>query len=641
MNSAEWRLEIDAESQASPADGKLADGGMPKAGCIHQLIEQRVSEMPEAIAVICRNQQLTYAELNRRANQVASYLGRLGVGPEKLVGICVERSLEMLICLLGVLKAGGAYVPLDPAYPAERLAFMVADAQVAVLLYQREPMPGLSGIAARGVSLETCWPQIKAEPTGGVDCQVMPSNLAYVIYTSGSTGKPKGVMIEHGNVLSFFHAMNTRIPQGTGCAWLAVTSPSFDISVLELFWTLSRGFKVVLYTGDESNLSENTKDHSIAALIERHGVTHLQCTPSMASMWLQDERTRQALGRLSVLLVGGETFPIPLAQQLEEAVKGTILNMYGPTETTIWSTVYEIRPGSFDSRIPVGKPIANTEIFIADGDLRPVAAGAEGELLIGGPGVARGYLGRDEITAERFIANSFAANSSSRLYRTGDLARSLPDGNIELLGRMDQQVKIRGHRVELGEIEFVLNEHPQVGQGVVLTREAASGDKVLVAYVIPRAGQRPAPEQLRGYLEEKLPQHMVPSHFMFMTGFPQTPNRKIDRNAFPAPDLETTGGQNDAEYPATDTEKKLAAIWKELLGTQRIGRHDNFFHAGGHSLLAMQLVSRVRKRFAVDLVLKNVFERQTLAGLAEMIDVLAWQASARRERSGLREVVDV
>jgi amino acid adenylation domain-containing protein len=631
MNPTEAPLQAEAKAAA------------PKAACIHQLIEQRASETPDAIALICRGEQLTYSELNARANQVASYLSKLGAGPDKPVGICVERSLEMVVCLLGILKSGGAYLPLDPAYPAERLAFMLQDAQVEVLLHQHDLIPGLAGGHMRCARLDTCWPLIRAEPTGNVDRGVASSNLAYVIYTSGSTGKPKGVMIEHQNVASFFEAMNARLPHGPGCAWLAMTSPSFDISVLELFWTLSRGFKVVLYAGDETTSARGPADYSIPALIERHGVTHLQCTPSMASLLLLDGRTRDALARLSALLIGGETFPVTLAQQLREIVKGTILNMYGPTETTVWSTTYEVPSGTFDSRIPVGRPIANTETYIVNDDLQPVPAGVAGELLIGGPGVARGYLGRDQLTAERFIPNPFPAHGAPRLYRTGDLARCLPGGNIDLLGRMDQQVKIRGHRVELGEIEFVLNAHPAVRESVVLLKEMGTGDKVLVAYVIPREGQKSAQEQLRQYAQEKLPEHMAPAHFRFMTAFPQTPNRKIDRNAFPVPvpETEMRAGQDDPQHPMSETEEALGAIWKELLGIQRVGRDDNFFRAGGHSMMAIQLVARVRKRFNVDLTLKNVFERQTLTGIAEIIEALSWSAFAKSERTGEREVVDV
>jgi non-ribosomal peptide synthetase component F len=641
-----------------PAEGTSVGIVNPSAACIHQFIEQRAAETPDAIALICRDQRLSYSELNARANQVASWLSKLGVGPDKLVGISVERSLEMVICLLGILKSGGAYLPLDPAYPAERLAFMLQDAQAAVLLYQRDPAPESASSHTHCVPLDACLKLIQAEPVANLDRGVLPAHLAYVIYTSGSTGRPKGVLIEHRNVASFFEAMNSRVPHGTGATWLAVTSPSFDISVLELFWTLSRGFTVVLYPGDETaatrtsrekargsvqhtpSVTEGFSDYSIPALIERHGVTHLQCTPSMASMLLVDQRTRDAFGRLQTLLIGGETFPASLAQQLGAIVRGTILNMYGPTETTVWSTTYQVPPGTSFSRIPVGQPIADTQIYIVDADLQSVPVGVAGELLIGGSGVARGYLGREQLTAERFIPNPFAGNGAPRLYRTGDLARYLPDGNIELLGRLDQQVKIRGHRVELGEIEIRLNEHPAVRESVVIARETGNGDKILAAYIIRREGQTLTLEQVRRHLQQKLPEHMVPGHIVFMTAFPQTPNRKIDRNAFPAPD-EVCEPQAELEQPTTPVEVALAAMWKDLLRIPQAARHQNFFESGGHSMLAIQLVIRVKKRFNVDLTLRNIFEYQTLAGMADIIEALSLSNSSKTRRAGQREVVDV
>jgi amino acid adenylation domain-containing protein len=492
---------------------------------------------------------------------------------------------------------------------------------------------------------------IGAEPADNVRRPATPSDLAYVIYTSGSTGKPKGVMIEHRNVLNFFAAMDARVPHGPDCTWLAVTSPSFDISVLEIFWPLSRGFKVVLYAGDEDRISntKNQTEYSIPALIQREGVTHLQCTPSMASMLLLDEQTRQALGRLQALLIGGETFTVALARQLRENFQGAILNMYGPTETTVWSTTFQLPLHGVPARIPVGRPIANTQIYILDQNLAPVSIGVAGELLIGGAGVARGYLARPELTAERFVPNRFVAPStpeagiSALLYRTGDLARYLPDGNIELLGRIDHQVKIRGHRVELGEIEALFNEHPAVRESVVLLREFSNGEKALVAYIIPKAGQRPSRNELREFIQERLPGYMVPAQIMFMLSFPQTPNKKIDRKAFPAPDTEVHGPDDEVEQPANSVEHGLAAVWKELLGLQRVGRDDNFFESGGHSMIAMQLVSRVRKRFNVDLPLRNIFQHPTLAGQAEVIEALLWSASdkGRLELAGAREVVDV
>lgn len=1001
-----------AERRQLLVEWNATETALPEATCIHQLIEAQVKKAPGAIAAICRDRQLTYAELNARANQLAAYLTKLGAGPDTLVGLCADRSLDMLVGLLGILKSGSAYVPLDPAYPQERLAYMIEDANVKVLLTEERLVTTLPANGVPRVRLDADWPLIASESAENADRHVASDHLAYVIYTSGSTGRPKGVMVEHGNVLNFFAGMDARIQHGPGSSWLAVTSPSFDISVLELFWTLARGFKVVIYAGDEApspvgangsqtsrqpmqfslfyfssnqndgpggayrlltegakfadehgfvavwtperhfhefgalypnpsvtsaalamitkrvqirsgsvvaplhtpiriaeewsvvdnlsngrvaisfasgwmpedftvnpgnykqrkeimfsdieivqrlwrgeqvtmpgplgkdvavkifprpvqrelplwltaagnpetfqmagklgmsllthllgqsieevnkkvalyrqaweeaghpgrghvtlmlhtfvgdslesvkatvrgplieylrqsadliksyawafsafkhrleskeeidfrtlpkedmdallehsfdryfetsglfgtpescrkiianlqandidevaclidfgvspdvvlehlehldalreavskGLKDETPDYSIPALIQRHHVTHLQCTPTMAGMLLVDERSQSAFWRLQCLMIGGEAFPVALARQLQNIVKGEIINMYGPTETTIWSTTYRVPPGS--SRIPVGHPIANTEMFILDQNLLPVPVGIVGELMIGGAGVARGYLGRPELTAQRFIHNPFTDNGA-RLYRTGDLARYLPNGGIELLGRMDQQVKIRGHRVELGEIEALLNEHPAVRESVVVARETANGDKRLVAYVIPREDQNLTQRQLRQYAQERLPEHMVPAQVVFMAAFPHTPNKKIDRKALPAPDATATEVETDFEPPATEVEETLAELWSELLDVQRVGRRDNFFESGGHSLLAMQLVGQVRSRFGVDLPLKNLFEHPTVAGLAEAIDALSWSATTTRTQvsvAGEREEVEV
>jgi non-ribosomal peptide synthetase component F/acyl carrier protein len=686
----------------------------PKASSIHEVLEQKLREFPSQIALICRNKQLTCAELDAAAERVAARLREFGVGPETLVGICVERSLEMVIGLLGILKSGGAYVPLDPTYPKERLAFMLEDAKPLVVLTQSTLLDQIPNTAANILCIDTVLesdqadqsdhpsrntqlvaPKLRAKADHASRITHHVSPLAYVIYTSGSTGKPKGVMVEHKNVLNFFAAMDACIPRGSvatpgerpssGAAsrelqrteenfsaqrsaniaapengrsplmnhavtgpnntWLAVTSPSFDISVLEIFWTLARGFKVVIYPGDDVGKSENSEDLSIGTLIERHAVTHLQCTPSMANMLLLDERTRNALGRLQTLLIGGEPFPSRLARDIRRIFKGNLLNIYGPTETTVWSTTWQFPPETVPTRIPVGRPIANTQIYIVDSNLQPVPPGVEGELLIGGSGVARGYFGREQLTAERFLQNSFLADADDtqhpvRLYRTGDIARYLPDGTIELLGRVDHQVKIRGHRVELGEIEAVLSDHPAVRDVIVLFKELANGEKNLVAYVIPQAGQKLTREELRQFAQEKLPEHMLPARVVFMTEFPQTPNRKIARNAFPEPS-DNPEEIHDSNQPATEIEQALGDVWKELLSLQRVGRNDNFFELGGHSMLAMQLVSRVRKRFKVDFPLKNIFERQTLRGMAEIIEAMSWANFAKAPRAGQREVIDV
>jgi amino acid adenylation domain-containing protein len=685
--SSHSHLLTEAERQKLLLEWNATEMELPKATSIHELIEQKATESPDAIALICRDGELTCSKLNARANRLASHLRKLGAGPETLVGICVERTQEMVIGLLGILKSGGAYVPLDPTYPKERLAFMLEDAKPLVLLTQSTLLHLLPNTGSHIVCLDNFdWAANLTSTDYAPRATHHASALAYVLYTSGSTGKPKGVMIEHGNVLNFFAGMDARVPHGPGATWLAVTSTSFDISVLELFWTLSRGFKVVLYPGDEPGLVAD--EFSIPALIRRHGVTHLQCTPSGAGMMLLDEQTRESLGKLQIVLIGGEAFPVKLARELRQIFKGTILNMYGPTETTVWSTTWQLPRDVAPARIPVGRPIANTQIYIVDSNLQPVPVGVEGELLIGGAGVARGYLRRDQLTAERFIPNPFAANGSARrsasrpgsqqpestvvqvssrlraepnalragtaraptiasgcgatcLYRTGDLARYLPDGNIELLGRIDQQVKIRGHRVELGEIEARLNEHPGVRESVILFRELTNGERTLVAYIIPRPEQKPTPEQLRLHAQQKLPDFMVPARVMFMSAFPQTPNKKIDRNAFPPPESDAREAKNGAEQSATPIEDVLAALWKELLDLKSVGRDDNFFESGGHSMLAMQLVARVRKHFKVDFRLKNVFERQTLAGMAEVVEAMSWADFVKTPRAGEREVVDV
>jgi amino acid adenylation domain-containing protein len=652
-------LLSEAERQKLLVEWNATEMELPKATSVHELIELRAAESPKAVALVCRDKNLTYSELNARADRLASHLRKLGAGPETLIGICLERSVEMVIGLLGILKSGGAYVPLDPSYPRERLAFMLDDSKPLVLVTQSKLLDLLPQTGSHIVCLDSF--EWGAEHTSDEQAPRIAhdASLAYVLYTSGSTGKPKGVMIEHGNVLNFFAGMDARVPHApegsagraaTG-TWLAVTSTSFDISVLELFWTLARGFEVVLYPGDESGLI--AQEFSIPALIRGHGVTHLQCTPSGASMMLLDDRTRESLGQLQTILIGGEAFPVKLARELRQISKGTILNMYGPTETTVWSTTWQLPRDVAPARVPVGRPIANTQIYIVDSDLRPVPVGVEGELLIGGAGVARGYLRRDQLTAERFIPNPFLAEScpegakactpglAARLYRTGDLARYLPDGNIELVGRIDQQVKIRGHRVELGEIEARLEEHPDVRESVVLLRELTNGERTLVAYVVPRGEQKPAPELLRQHAQQKLPEYMVPGRVMFMTAFPQTPNKKIDRNAFPLPDGEVRDERNGSEQPASAIEVTLAGLWKELLGVTQVGHDDNFFELGGHSMLAMQLVAKVRKRFTVDFRLKNVFERQTLSGMAEIVEAMSWSDFVKAPKRGEREVVDV
>jgi natural product biosynthesis luciferase-like monooxygenase protein len=967
---------------------------------VHKMFERQAEQIPDQVALAFESEQLTYRELNSRANQMARHLNTLGVGPETLVGICMDRSPEMVITMLGVLKAGGAYLPLDPSYPSARLALVVEDSRVRVICTQRRLSSLVSPLAESVICVDTDWATIATQPANNLVARLEASSLAYVIYTSGSTGKPKGVMVTHRNVANFFVGMDQKLGRSSPGVWLAVTSISFDISVLELLWTLARGFKVVLSTGKEGalnsfratpsaalrrkldfslfywdlaakqgtkgvenyrllfetakfaddngftalwtperhfhafgglypnpsvvsaalaarteririragslvlplhhpirvvedwalvdNLSQgrvglavaagwhsndfvlapqhytdrkkilfqsletirklwrgesveflgpkgeklsiqtlprpvqpelpiwlsaagnletyrlageiganilthllgqtleelreklevyraawnanghnpgsghvtlmlhtfigeddpyarelvrqplkaylqsaltlvgknawsfpttgqvsstsaneidravdalgpaemeamldhaferyyansgllgtpdacaemierlraigvdevgclidfglafepvmeslahlNTlrcatnpstlttpaeSDYSIAALLKRHQVTHFQCTPSFMRCLMADESTAKALSSVGTLLLGGEPLQTSLYSQLRMSLSGQILNMYGPTETTVWSTCANLNdPGDC---ITIGRPLANTHVFILDAHLQPVPTGLPGEVFIGGDGVARGYLYRPELTAEKFLTDPFATDASSRLYRTGDLARYLPDGRLEFLGRVDHQVKIRGCRVELGEIEALLARCPGVSEAVAVVREESPGDHRIAAYLVPHPAQTLSIRDIRTSLQENLPECMMPSAFVVLSAFPLTPNRKIDRKALPAPDPDRPQSESSFEAPANSIEEALAEIWAQALHIERVGRNDNFFELGGHSLSAIQITFRIRQTCDVELPLQTFFRMPTLAALAEAIQNL-------------------
>jgi natural product biosynthesis luciferase-like monooxygenase protein len=965
--------------------------------CVHQFFEEYAAREPDRLALSFEGEQLTYGELNARANRLAHYLQELGVGPEVLVGLCVERSVEMVVGLLGILKAGGAYVPLDPAYPQERISFMLKDAAVSVLLTQEHLQERLPEHPARVICLDKDWPLISRAQTANCCSDVTAENLAYVIYTSGSTGRPKGVMVQHRNVSNFFTAMDERIGMEREGVWLALTSISFDISVLELFWTLARGFHVVLQAEHEGprrraqrrprvsarpmefslfyfasngtdsdtdryrllldgarfadqhgfkaiwtperhfhafgdlypnpaitsaalstiterleiragsvvsplhhpvrvaeewamvdNLSkgrvgvsfasgwhaadfifapENYRDrkqvmldqietvrrlwrgetlsyvagsgqevpvrifpapvqselpvwltaagnpetfetagrlgcnllthllgqsveelaekiaiyrrawkeaghgpgeghvtlmlhtfvgedidevkekvrepftnylassvdlirnlmksvgidpakgdlsdddmqallayaferyfqnsglmgtpevclemverlkgidvdevaclidfgvsyeavmqslslldevrrrsnaragtqaegelppddYSIAAQTTRHQVTHLQCTPSLASMLETQPETRQSLSALGKLFLGGEALPASLVQRLQEVITCPLYNMYGPTETTVWSSVHTLDSSLMNqSRVPIGRPIANTQIYILDERFEPQPIGVKGELYIGGEGVVRGYLNRAGLTTDRFIPDPFSREPGARLYKTGDQALYLPDGTIEFLGRLDEQVKLRGYRIELGEIEAELNQHPAVRESVVVVRQDREGESRLVAYFVASQEDEsaglavPSVNEIRNYLKERLPEYMIPSAFMLLDALPLTPNGKVNRRALPEPESAMTELLSEFRPPRTTTEEILAGVWRELLNIKQIGINDSFFELGGHSLLATQQVARIREVFAIEIALRTLFERPTIESLAEQIDL--------------------
>ncbi|MBD2410736.1 amino acid adenylation domain-containing protein [Nostoc calcicola FACHB-3891] len=580
----------------------------PKNTCIHQLFEAQTARTPNNIAVIFENEQLTYQQIERRANQLAHYLIALGVKPEVRVGICVERSLDLIVALLGILKAGASYVPLDPAYPQDRLAFMLSDSQISILVTQQHLLETLPSHQAKVVFLDTDRDAIAAHQQNSPQTYIAADNLIYTIYTSGSTGKPKGVQITHGNVLNFLTGMQQHLQLTNLDSLLSVTSLSFDIAVLEIFLPLTLGTKIIVVSREVA--ADGLK---LLQQLNNSGATVMQATPVTWRMLL--EVGWQGNPQLKILC-GGEALPQNLASQLCQR-GAEVWNLYGPTETTVWSTIHRIEQQ--EALITIGRPIANTQIYILDKYLQPLPVGVPGELYIGGVSLARGYLHQPKLTAEKFIHNPFSCNSQTRLYKTGDLARYLSDGNIEYLGRLDNQVKIRGFRIELGEIEALLAQHPSIRQNVVIARADNPENQRLVAYIVPHPEQTPTTDELRHFLKQKLPEYMVPSAFVLLDTLPLTPNGKIDRRALPAPDSARLDSENTYLAPRNELEFQLTEIWEQVLGIQPIGVRDNFFELGGHSILAVKLFWQIEKKFNKNLPLAILFQSGTVEALAQII----------------------
>ena len=618
----------DAERQQLLVDwNNTADEIPEKALCLHQLIEEQAERTPDQVALVFEQQELTYGELNRRANQLAHHLTGLGIGPDVLVGLYLQRSIGMVVGMLGILKAGGAYVPIDPGYPSARIALVIEDSHLGFILTTEQTRAALPASPARIISLDGAAEAIAAQSSDPVPPSANKDSLAYVIYTSGSTGKPKGVMVEHRNVVNFFAGMDRIIGAQSGI-WLAVTSISFDISALELLWTLARGFKVVIHPEGNSD--------KIPAEILRHRVTHLQLTPSLLRALASDPQSLDALGKLKKILIGGEALPASLVASLRQSFTGEIYNMYGPTETAIWSTVYRVQEQR--SSIPIGKPIVNTQVYVLDSQLQLVPPGGIGNLFIGGDGVVRGYLNRPDLTRERFLDNPF--RPEGRIYRTGDLARFLTDGNLEFVGRADFQVKIRGFRIELGEIEGTLEQQPGVDQAVVVAREDRQSDKILVAYLVAKTGKSVQVDLLRSALEAALPNYMVPTHFVLLERLPLTANGKIDRNALPPISLPANISTDGGEEPRGEFEQVLAKAWAEALGLNRIRRHDNFFSLGGHSLAALKIAFKSQQEFNVDFPLQMFVQYPVLSEQAKRLEeMLVEQADASVLESLMAEVI--
>jgi amino acid adenylation domain-containing protein len=581
----------------------------PSDDCLHELFERQVGQTPEAVALVFEGKELTYRELNQRANQLAHRLRNVGVGPDVVVGICMERSLEMVIAVLGILKAGGAYLPLDPTYPLERLSFMLEDADVDVLLTQERLRDTLPSIPAHVFALDAedtlaGYSEENPDPLATAD------NLAYVIYTSGSTGKPKGVMIEHRGIVNRIEWMQDAYGLTERDRVLQKTPFSFDVSVWEFLWPLLFGARLVI-----AKPKGHRDPHYLIAMIRAQQITVLHFVPSMLRSFVA-ELSEDDCASLRHVICSGEALPIDLQQRFLARSHSALHNLYGPTETSVDVTSWRCDPSTPLQTVPIGRPISNTQIYILDDRLEPVPVGVPGELHIGGVGLARGYLSRPDLTAERFLPDPFSGEPGARIYKTGDLARYLPDGDIEYLGRIDNQVKIRGFRIELGEIEATLNQHPEVAEVAVIARDDGAGEERLVAYLVP-SGEPPSTSELRGFLKTKLPDYMVPAVFVTLESLPLTPSGKLDRRALPEPDHLRPELEQEFVAPRTERERILAEIWADVLGVEQVGIYDNFFDLGGDSIRAIQVLSAYATR-GQRVALEQLFLHQTINELAEI-----------------------
>ena len=600
-------------------DWNATQAEFPKT-CVHQLFEQQVALHPDSVAVLFEERQMTYRELNQRANQVANFLRKRGVGPEVLVGVCLERCPDVLVALLGIWKAGGAYVPLDPAYPMDRLSFMVTDSGAKVLLTDSKHKQLFGSSTGEIICLDSGWSVIAQENNGNPAPSATPSNLAYVMYTSGSTGTPKGVMILQSGLVNYLTWAIKTYAVKEGGSIPVHTSTSFDLTVTGLYPPLLVGGRVDILPEDVGGQS------LVKALKQGRNRSLVKITPAHLELLNQQIRPEEAAGCTNVFVIGGENLVAEsLALWRKSAPATRLINEYGPTETVVGCCTYEVAPGDpATGSVPIGRPVANTQLYILDRYRNPVPVGVVGELYIGGAGVARGYMNRPELNEERFIPDPFSGQLDSRLYKTGDLARYRQDGILEYFGRVDNQVKVRGYRIELGEIEATLASEPSVKSCAVLVREDEPGNKQLVGYVVPREGESPTAQELQQFIKSKLPEYMAPAQFVFLPSIPLTTNGKVDRKALPAPTYGHAAGTGSSEEkgfaaPHTETEKAIAEIWSKLMKLERIGIHDDFFDFGGHSLMAMKMVSQIEERFGVSLPLADFLEEPTIAGLAKKV----------------------
>ncbi|QKQ73079.1 non-ribosomal peptide synthetase [Nostoc sp. TCL240-02] len=604
----------------------------PQYKCIHQLFEEQVQKTPNKIAVVFEDQQLTYAQLNRKANQLAHYLQQRGVKPEVLVGLCTERSLLMIIGLLGIIKAGGAYLPLDPTLPKEGFASRLQDLEIPLILTQQRLVDNLPTDVAQIVCLDTDWDIIADHKDENPISEITAQNLVYVLFTSGSTGKPKGVAIEHQQLLNYLHGITQRLDLSSTTNFATVSTLAADLGNTGIFAALCTGGCLHILS-----IECATDSAILAKYCRTHPIDCLKIVPSHLATLLASAPSDSILPRQQLIL-GGEAASWQLIEQIrQQAPSSLIFNHYGPTEATVGVTTFAVGNQQISTQtVPLGRPLANTQIYLLDKQLQPVPIGVPGELYIGGTGLARGYLNRSDLTAEKFIPNPFA-EMGSRLYKTGDIARYLADGNIEFIGRVDQQVKIRGFRVELGEIESVLCQHPQVQQAVVSVREDNS-NKSLIAYVVSKQTQTLNVSELQRFLREKLPEYMMPSTFIMLKALPLTSNGKINRNALPESNGDRPELAANYEPPQTEVEQSIANIWQQILHIEKVGIHDNFFDIGGHSLLLVQAHAKLREIFLSNISVINLFEYPTINSLAKYLtqkqtEVVSFEESTQRAQS--------
>ena len=606
----------------------------PRDKCVHRLFEEQAMRTPHAIAVEFEGKYVTYSELNVRANQVANLLYQNGMKADSLIGVCIERSAELVVALLGVWKAGGAYVPLDPMNPTERLNYMLTDSEATIVLTSVRQRHLFAGIDRRSICIDSDPSLFVSQTSETPQIALSPKDLAYVMYTSGSTGNPKGVMVTHGGLVNYVVWAAAEYSAGVGESVPLHSSIAFDLTVTALWVPLIAGGSVELLPEEIGGLN------LLAALRRKKGRSLVKITPAHLALLAEQLKPFEAAELANLFVIGGENLSAESLQRWrDDAPKTRLINEYGPTETVVGCCVYEVHPDDpRNGSVPIGRPIANTQLYVLDSQMNPVPQGEKGELYIGGAGVARGYWNRPELTKQKFVPDPFSSETDARLYNSGDLARYRADGTLEYLGRIDSQVKIRGFRIELGEIEAKLAEHPAVQSSAVIVREASAGNKQIVAYLVIRQDHAVTAQNLLVELRKGLPEYMLPSRLVFLDSMPLTPNGKVDKSALPQPEMTTPDREDTFVPPRTPMEEMLARVWSSALGVDQVGVRDNFFEIGGDSLLAIRVVDAIKSSSGISVNVADLFRHATVAELAESLSDSA-QASEISQRGEYLELI--